>query len=88
VIHGRKPDATCTLIGNFGRSEIRMIRYIEATPEKCGFALAIADQLRVSYRNTEAMQKMVCAVARQAQRRGPMGPVGDFDDIDLPPLTR
>jgi hypothetical protein len=79
------PDETCKLIGNFARSEIKIIKYIEANPVKCGFRPQIADQLRVSHKNTEAMQKKVCAVA---QNRGPAGPVGDFDDIGAPPLVR
>jgi hypothetical protein len=73
------PGEACKLIGNFGQSEIKMIKYIEANPAKCGFPPQIADQLRVSHKNTEAIQKKVCAMAQEAQRGGPAGPVGDFD---------
>ena len=82
------PNETCKLIGNFGQSQIKMIKYIEANPAKCGFPPQIADQLRVSHKNTEAMQKKVCSMAQQAQRGGPAGPVGDFDHIGVPPLIR
>jgi hypothetical protein len=82
------PDETCKLIGNYGQSETKMIKYIEANPAKCGFPPLIADQLKASHKNTEAMQKKVCAMAQQAQRGGPAGPVGDFDDIGAPPLIR
>jgi hypothetical protein len=60
----------------------------EANSAKCGVESEIADRLRAGHRNTAAMLKKVCAVAQQAQRRGPAGPVGDFDDIGAPPLTR
>jgi hypothetical protein len=76
------PDEACKLIGSFRQSEIRMIKYIEANSATCGISPEIADQLRAGHKNTEAMQKMVCAAARRAQRGGPAGPVGDFDDID------
>jgi hypothetical protein len=76
------PDEACKLIGSFRQSEIRMIKYIEANSATCGISPELADQLRAGHKNTEAMQKMVCAVARRAQRGGPAGPVGDFDDID------
>jgi hypothetical protein len=72
------PDEACKLIESFHHSEIKMIKYIEANSATCGILPEIADQLRAGHRNTEATRKMVCAVARRAQR----GPVGDFDDID------
>ena len=82
------PDEACELIESFHHSQIKMIKYIEANSATCGILPEIADQLRAGRRNTEAMQKLVCAVARRAQRRGPAGPVGDFDDIGAPPLVR
>jgi hypothetical protein len=82
------PDEACELIESFHHSQIKMIKYIEANSATCGILPEIADQLRAGRRNTEAMQKVVCAVARRAQRRGPAGPVGDFDDIGAPPLVR
>jgi hypothetical protein len=82
------PDEACKLIGNFSQSELKMIKYLEANPASCGFPPRAADQLRVGHRNTEAMQKKICAMAQQAQRGGPAGPVGDFDDIGAPPLVR
>jgi hypothetical protein len=81
------PDEACKLIGNYGQSETKMIKYIEANSAKCGFPPEIADQLKAGHKDTEAMQKKVCTVAQQAQRGGPAGPVGDFDDIGAPPLV-
>ena len=75
------PDEACKLIGDFGQSQIKMIKYIDANSTQCGIPPETVDQLRAGYKHTEAMQKMVCAVARRAQMRGPAGPVGDFDDI-------
>jgi hypothetical protein len=83
-------DEACKLIGNFGQAELEMIKYVEANSAKCGIPPRIADQLRNGHRNTEKMQKQVCAGAQQAQlggpnsvpgdatRRVPAGPVGDF----------
>jgi len=68
------PDEACKLIGNFGQSEIKMIKYIEANSAKCGIPPQIGDQLNAGHKNTEAMQKKVCAVAQQAQTKGPAGP--------------
>jgi hypothetical protein len=78
------PDEACKLIGNFGQAEIKMIKYIDANATKCGIPAQIGDRLKAGYKNTEAMQNKVCAVARQAQMRGPAGPVGDFDDVNAP----
>jgi hypothetical protein len=68
------PDEACKLIGNFGQAEIKMMKYIEANATKCGIPPQIGDQLKAGHKNTEAMQKKVCAVAQQAQSRGPAGP--------------
>jgi hypothetical protein len=68
------PDEACKLIGNFGQSEIKMIKYIEANSAKCGIPPQIGDQLKAGHKNTEAMQKKVCTVAQQAQTKGPAGP--------------
>jgi hypothetical protein len=82
------PEEACKLIGNFGQSETKMIKYVEANAERCGIPPKIAHQLRAGHTNTEVMQKKVCAVALQAQRGGPAGSVGDFDHIGAPPLVR
>jgi hypothetical protein len=68
------PDEACKLIGNFGQSEIKMIKYVESHAVKCGIPSQIADQLKNGHKNTESMQKKVCAVAQQAQQKGPAGP--------------
>jgi hypothetical protein len=68
------PDEACKLIGHFGQAEVKMIKYVETNAAKCGIPPQIADQLKTGHKNTEAMQKKVCAVAQQAQTRGPAGP--------------
>jgi hypothetical protein len=68
------PDEACKLIGNFGQAETKMIKYVEAHAAKCGIPPQISDQLKNGHKNTEAMQKKVCAVAQQVQQRGPAGP--------------
>jgi hypothetical protein len=62
------------LIGNFGQAEIKMIKYVESHAAKCGIPPQISDQLKNGHKNTESMQKKVCAVAQQAQQKGPAGP--------------
>jgi hypothetical protein len=71
------PDEACKLIGNFGQAEIKMIKYVQTNASRCGIPPQISDQLMSGHRNTESMQKKVCAVAQQ-QQRGPSGPTGDF----------
>jgi hypothetical protein len=68
------PDEACKLIGNFGQSEIKMIKYVESHAAKCGIPPQVADQLKTGHKNTESMQKRVCAVAQQVQTKGPAGP--------------
>jgi hypothetical protein len=68
------PDEACKLIGNFGQAEIKMIKYVESHIAKCGIPPQVADQLKNGHKNTENMQKKVCAMAQQVQQRGPAGP--------------
>jgi len=68
------PDEACKLIRNFGQAEVKMIKYVETNSAKCGIPPQIADQLKNGHKNTEKMQNQVCAVAQQAQARGPAGP--------------
>ena len=68
------PEEACKLIGNFGQAEIKMIKYVESHAAKCGIPQQIADQLKNGHKNTESMQKKVCAVAQQVQQKGPAGP--------------
>jgi hypothetical protein len=72
------PDEACKLIGNFGQAETKMIKYMESYAAKCGIPAQISDQLKARHRNTETMQKKVCAMAQRVQGRGPAGPTGDF----------
>lgn len=68
------PDEACKLIGSFGQAEIKMIKYVEGHAAKCGIPPQVAEQLKNGHKNTENMQQKVCAVAQQAQQRGPAGP--------------
>ena len=68
----RRRPASC--IGNFGQSELKMIKDVETNSGKCGIPAQVADQLKAGHKNTEKMQKQVCDVAQQAQTRGPSGP--------------
>jgi hypothetical protein len=68
------PDEACKLIGNYGQAELKMIKYVETNSAKCGIPPQITDQLKTGHKNTEAMQKKVCAAAQQVQTRGPAGP--------------
>jgi hypothetical protein len=68
------PDEACKLIGNYGQAEIKMIKFIETHSAKCGIPQQVDDQMKVGHKNTEALQKKVCAVAQQAATRGPAGP--------------
>ena len=71
-------DESCKLIGSFGQAELKMIKYVESHAAQCGISLQMSDQLKIGHKNTESMQKKVCAVAQQVQLRGPSGPTGDF----------
>src|SRR5258708_8472070 len=68
------PNEACKLIGNFGKAEIKMIKYVESHAAKCGIPAQVSDQLKTGHKNTENMQQKVCAVAQQVQQRGPAGP--------------
>jgi hypothetical protein len=70
------PDEACGLIGNFAQAEIRIIKFVEAHATQCGNLAQVAVQLRDGHRNTENMQRKVCAMVQQ---RSPPGPLGDFD---------
>jgi hypothetical protein len=67
-------EEACKLIGNFGQAEMKMIKYVESHAAKCGIPPQVADQLKNGHKNTENMQKKVCAVAQQQQQKGPAGP--------------
>ena len=51
------PDEACKLIGNFGQSEIKMIKYVESHAAKCGIPQQIADQLKNGHKNTETCRR-------------------------------
>jgi hypothetical protein len=67
------PDEACKLIGNFSQAESKMIKYVETNASKCGIPPQIHEQLEKGHKNTETMEKKVCAVAEQ-QQKGPAGP--------------
>jgi hypothetical protein len=68
------PDEACKLIGNYSHAELKMIKYVETNSAKCGIPPQISDQLKNSHKNTDKMQKQVCAAAQQVQQKGPAGP--------------
>jgi hypothetical protein len=68
------PDEACKLIGNFGQAEIKMIKFVETNAARCGIPPTVAEQMKTGHKNTESMQKKVCAAAQQVQQRGPAGP--------------
>ncbi len=73
----RAPAAeACKLIGNFSQAEVKMIKYVQANQQKCGIPAQVADQLKNGHKNTQKMQKQVCAAAHQQaqQPRGPAAP--------------
>jgi len=68
------PDEACKLIANFGQSEAAMIKYVQSHSAKCGIPPQVSEQMKAGHKNTEAMQKKVCAVAQQVQQKAPTGP--------------
>jgi hypothetical protein len=72
--HHAPPQEACKLIGNFGQSELNMIKYVESHAAKCGIPAQVADQLKQGHKNTENMREKVCAAAQAQQQRGPAGP--------------
>jgi len=68
------PDEACKLISNFGKAELKMIEYVQSHSAKCGIPPQVTEQLKAGHKNTDAMEKKVCAYAQQAQQRGPAGP--------------
>jgi hypothetical protein len=72
-------EESCKMIGSYSAAEVRMIKYVEANASQCGIPTQVADQLKAGHKNTEGLLQQICTAAEQAQRRGPQGPVGDFD---------
>lgn len=72
------PDEACRLIASFSQAEVKMINYIDSNMTKCGIPAQIAEQMKSGHKNTEVLEKKVCTVAEQIQKRGPVGPTGDF----------
>ena len=68
------PDEACKLIGNFGQAEVKMIKFVESNAARCGIPPQVADQMKNGHKNTEAMQKKVCAAAQQQAQQRPAGP--------------
>jgi hypothetical protein len=68
------PDEACKLLGSYSQAELKMMKYVKDNSAKCGIPAQIYEQLQAGHKNTEAMQRKVCAVAQQMQTRGPAGP--------------
>ena len=78
------PVETCKLIGSYAQAEIKMIEFVEGHAAECAIPASIGEQLKSGHKKTEALQTKVCNLAQQMQKRGPAGPVGDFDWVDAP----
>jgi hypothetical protein len=68
------PDEACKLIASFGQAEMNMIKFVQSNSARCGIPPQVTDQMKTGHKNTESMQKKVCAVAQQVQQKGPAGP--------------
>jgi hypothetical protein len=73
------PEEACKIIGSYRMAEVKMIKYVEANAAQCGIQTSLVQQLKVGYKNTEALEKKACAVADQNQRGVP-GQINDFGD--------
>jgi hypothetical protein len=54
-------DEVCKLIASYGQAEIKLVEYVETNSARCGIPPQIADQLKSAHKNTEGLQKRVCA---------------------------
>jgi hypothetical protein len=68
------PDEACKLIASFGQAELNMMKFVQSNSARCGIPPEVSEQMKAGHKNTETMQKKVCAVAQQAQAKGPAGP--------------
>ena len=68
------PDEACKLIASFGQAELNMIKFVQSNSARCGIPPQVSEQMKTGHKNTETMQKKVCAVAQQVQAKGPAGP--------------
>jgi hypothetical protein len=46
-----------------------MLKYVETNSAKCGIPAQVADQIKASRKNSEAMQQKVCGVAQQVAQQ-------------------
>jgi hypothetical protein len=67
-------DEVCRLVRNFGQSELRLIKFIEANSEECRVPSWVAGQLKSGHQRTEAILTKDCAAGLRKR-----APVGDFD---------
>jgi hypothetical protein len=69
------PEEACRLIRTYSVAQASMIKYVEANAVRCEIQASLVEQLKAGRRNTERLEKKVCASGEQ-----PRGPVGDFPD--------
>jgi hypothetical protein len=86
------PGEACKLIASYSEAEVRVIEYVEANTVTCGMPAQITDQLKSSHQNTEALEKKICNLAEQMQKRssglsGVFGPayINDLGDPAMKP---
>ncbi|HVV42279.1 MAG TPA: hypothetical protein VHC94_14580 [Nitrobacter sp.] len=68
------PGEACKLIGEYSRSEYKMLKFVETNQQKCGIPVQVASQIKTNHKGTETLLQKVCAIAKQAEQRGPAGP--------------
>jgi hypothetical protein len=74
------PEQACKLIRSYSVAQAKMIKYVEANAAQCGIEAALIEQLKAGRRNTEGLEKNVCAIAEQNCRHGVPGQINDFGD--------
>jgi hypothetical protein len=80
------PDEACKLIGNFGKAELAMIKYVESHLAKCGIPPQVADQLKQGHKNTDNMQRSSAALPEATATAKKGG--STFDTLNGNVLTR
>ena len=70
-----RPDEACKLVGAYAQAEVKMIKYLETNAQQCGIAPQIVERLKSGHKNTEGLERKVCAIAQETQQRGPGAPL-------------
>jgi hypothetical protein len=76
------PVEACKIIASYRAAEVKMIKYLEVNAVACEVPARITEQLKNGHKNTEALEKKVCAVAEQTKRHEPAIPIGLEEVLD------